>query len=152
MSYISTKEDELKDPSEVPVSQSAETLAANTRETAFETIKDLYDFSIILENLSCFSAELLGEPDFQANFSKLIDGLDAFTQGVSTVKRVLKIGVLPGLDILEADLLSILQDLLDSQQKNLPQYASELLKEHLPLNLKQWREEGIPGLARSRDS
>jgi len=136
------KADELLNPNDPP----------HPKDIAEETLRSLIEFSHLLENLCQTSAAALPGPDFPAAFTRLVDGLTTFAEGITDIKRALKIGLLQPVNILEADLVSILQDICISQEKGQEDYMVELLEKHLPLNLKQWRETGIPSLIRARDS
>lgn len=136
-----------------PISQisSVEILTSHPKEIADDTLQNLSEFSLFLENLSRRTAEASLQPEFLKDFAKLVDGIGTFTEAVTEVKRILKLGALPSVAVVEADLLSILKDLLASQQKQEYTYMAELLENHLPPNLQQWRESALPAIARSRD-
>jgi hypothetical protein len=132
--------------------KSIEISTSHPRELADDTLQHLMEYSLILENLSRSSSELIQDIRFHSSFARLLEGISTFTEAVSHVKVLMKIGLLQPIDLLEADLLSILKDLLNGQQQGQTEYVVSLLKEHLPTNLKQWRESGIPILIRARDS
>jgi hypothetical protein len=90
--------------------------------------------------------------EFQKNFLILIDGISTLTEAVHSVKKVFKMGLSPSIQVLEADLLSIMRDTLMSQNGGQTEYFQELLDEHLPKNLSEWRTTGIPMIMRSRDN
>jgi hypothetical protein len=136
-----------------PISQlnSIEIFTSHPRELADETLQHLAEYSHILENLSRTCGELAEDPSFHGSFVRLIEGITTFTEAIAEVKKILKASLLQSVNVLEADLLSILKDILMSQQQKQTQYMTDLLKLHLPENLKQWRETGIPDLIHLQD-
>jgi len=126
---------------------------ALARELAEETLRDLDAFTRHLEGLSRAAAgSLHAGPAPKADFNRFLDGIDMFSEAVLTVRDVLRAPRVPDADLLQVDLLSILQDLLSSIRKGESAYCAELLSVHIPENLLQWREKGIPALVRCRDS
>ncbi len=128
------------------------------KELAEETLQTLLKFTEHLENLSKRSSELIAQTDAAAqaeipqDLLRLVDGISAFTEAVSTVKQVLHVGSVPPINILEVDLLSILKDMLQCHETKQMDYMTDLLREHLPKNLSEWRTDGIPFLIRLRDN
>ncbi len=116
------------------------------REIAEDTLQSLIVFAAQLEQMSTGAADDLEQ------LPRLVDGVETFSEALMQVKRTLRIGVLQKVSLLEADLISVMSDLADATVAKQNAYCSQLLREHLPLNFKQWREEGIPALIRSRDS
>lgn len=158
ISLIRINGSDVVDPSvpeigKTPISQlrSIEIFTSHPKELADETLQHISEYSIILENLSRSCGELTQDPNFHGNFIRLIEGITTFTEAISEVKKILKAVSLQSVNVLEADLLSILKDVLMSQQQNQIQYLTDLLKLHLPENLKQWRESGIPDLIHLQD-
>jgi len=49
-------------------------------------------------------------------------------------------------------LLSIVKDMVDARESKDGLYLRDLLTIHLPENLKNWQETGVPALIRARDS
>lgn len=143
------------DFSVVPISEirEVEVFTAHPRELAEETLQNLRAFGEQLEDLSRRVAEGLDSGQSQtAEFTKLMDGLQMFVEALDGVKQLLGLrhkGISP---VLEADLLSILKDLLSYYQLGQKDYVAELLREHVPQNLEEWRTKTIPALIRSRDS
>ncbi len=125
------------------------------KEIAQDTLNNLSEYLIFLEEFSRKSGSFIQkseiQPGFYTQFTNLIDGVTTFTQAIANVKKVLRIGILLPVSLLEADLLSILKDLLSSHQKGQATYMKALLQDYLPKNLSQWREQGIPALIKSRD-
>jgi hypothetical protein len=139
----------------LPISEirELEIFTTHPRELADETLQNLRKFSDQLEAL-CFETakQLTSGENASIGFARLVDGLQMFIDGIEGVKRLLglpKTGIAP---VLEADLLSILKDLLDYYRLGKKDYVAELLSEHLTGNLVDWRTKAIPALIRSRDS
>lgn len=85
-------------------------------------------------------------------FVKLVDGIRTFVEAVAAIKKVLKLGNHQHLGVLEADLASILSDLLEARRANDNEYAYALMHKYLPENFEQWISSGLNGLMRVRDS
>ncbi len=140
--------------SSVPLSEidSVEIDFAHPREVAEETLQTLKLFTDQLISLSQRIAGDLGSKQADQEFQNLIDGIQTFSDTIVHVRRILRIGLLGTVNVLEADLVSILKDLLQTHHSKDLTYRTALLHEHLPTNLTQWRDEGIPAMIRSRDS
>jgi hypothetical protein len=132
--------------------QSVEIATSHPKEIADETLRHLSEYSEILENLSLTCAGCIDAPEFHGYFVRLVEGISTFTDALWGVKKILRVGLIPQIQVLETDLLSILKDLLSFHEKNETQFTQDLLSQHLPINLRQWREEGLPFLVRLRDS
>lgn len=130
----------------------SETQTSSPRELADQTLQDLKVFLTMLENLSQKAAGQMGQVDFFGRFISLLDGISTFIEAITHIKAILRLGMFPAVSALEIDLLSILKDLLTAQEKRQSDYMIELLNLHLPSNLREWRETGIPKLIRARDS
>jgi hypothetical protein len=131
---------------------SVEICFAHPREIAEDTLQTLKLFTEQLALLSRRTAAELGSPEAELDFQKLIDGIQTLADTVQNVKKILRIGIMPLINILEADLISVLTDLVHTHETRDYVYRAALLNEHLPLNLELWRDEGIPEMIRSRDS
>ena len=83
---------------------------------------------------------------------RLLDGVQTFTEALLQAKQILHVGILDPINILEADLTSIFRDLMQFTESGQREYVIDLLLNHLPLNLEEWRRDGIPTLIRARDS
>ena len=129
-----------------------EVFTSHPKEVADETLYDLVEFSKILENLSITSATQISQVEFQTQFNRLIDGIGTFTEAVSGVKRILKLGLFNSIQALEVNLLNTLRDILKAKEHRQTEYLTQLLSVDLPENLRNWRESGLPSLIRSRDS
>jgi hypothetical protein len=136
----------------VSVIDSIEVFTAHPRELAEETLQTLLEFTKQLEQLSRQAAAKLEAGIKPQEFLRLIDGLETFSAALLQIKQVLRIGVLGPVNVLEADLASVLKDLIDFTEAGNREYVIDLLQNHLPLNIQDWRLEGIPALIRARDS
>lgn len=159
ISSVHVNGSELTEPAEeqlasVPLTdiRSVEIFTTQPKELADQTLRDLLPFTVALERLSIATSQVGEVHEFYIQFTQLIEGIGTFTEAILNARRILRVGIMPSVNLLEADLLSILKDLLQYQEKGETQYMAELLGQHLPLNLQQWREQGIPDLMRSRDS
>ena len=85
-----------------------------------------------------------------AYFAKSIDGLDLFVQTIGGVKLALRVGLNTTVALAEADLASIMNDLLDAKRQNNYVYMSELLETALVKNMVEWREKVFPLLRNFR--
>jgi phosphoenolpyruvate carboxylase len=138
-----------------PLSQigSVEVYTAHPREVAQETLQNLIEYLPTLESFCRRASQTVYEKEFAMDsLSKVIEGITILTDAVLNVKQVFRIGIISPLDVLEADLLSIMKDILSAQQRDQKEYMEELLGHHLPKNLEQWRTQGLPALIRARDS
>ena len=129
-----------------------EVFTSHPKEVADDTLQDLIEFSKILEDLSRDSAEHMNETEFPIYFDRLMDGIGTFTDAISGVKRILKLGLFNSIQALETELLASLREILKAKEKGEKELLSQLLNENLPRNFKNWRESGLPSLVRSRDS
>ena len=85
---------------------------------ALETLHDLIQYMPILSQLSRSCVEQQAQlPELTAEYAKLIDGITIFTEAFTETKRILRLSSHPPLAILEADLLSILRDILETQER-----------------------------------
>ncbi len=123
----------------------------NPRELADDTLQSLLQFSETLEELSILCSNCVGQPDFYRHFTRLIEGIGTFTDGIVGVKRILNLGLFNGIQLLEMNLLTILKDILTAQEESQLDHMTQLLREPLSNNLREWRENGLPALIRSRD-
>lgn len=115
-------------------------------ELARETLQTLKLFTGHLISLSYQAAQ---EPDSVQSlkcFQRLLDGIQTFVDTVSTTKAVLQKHHENAVNILEADLLSILKDMLEAENTGDAAYRRDLLLVHLPKNLEDWRDSGIEKL------
>lgn len=147
-------EDDERALATTPLSQieSVEIDFAHPREVAEETLQNLLTFTLQLIDLSKKVAAEIGSQQSDRDFQALLDGIQTFTDTIIQVRKILKIGIMPSINLLEADLLSILKDLLQTHYSKDITYRVNLLHEYLPENLERWRTSGIPLIIRSRDS
>jgi hypothetical protein len=127
-------------------------LVSDPKSIALET---LYTLQLFLDNLIGLCGRITEEKDpaaKEASYQRLIEGIETVMESILTARTVLRIGIHPQVDLLEADLLSILKDLLDATEEGNTAYQEDLIKTHLPQNLREWRHEGIPEMIRCRDS
>jgi hypothetical protein len=138
----------------LPVSKirSLEVFTTHPRELAEETLQSLIEFTAHLENFSRQAADHLEKGKSPHEFVKLVEGIETFTEALVGTKQILRIGLLPAVTSLEADLSSILKDLVLFAESGQRDYVIDLMRNHLPANLADWRVSGIPALIRSRDS
>jgi hypothetical protein len=132
----------------VPVAElrTLEVFTAHPKEIAEETLQSLVEFTKHLEGMCLQVSE---DP---SKMPKLADGITTFVDALANVKGILRIGIMPTVQVLEADLVSILRDVLDFQQKKQTEYVASTVRDALSANLALWRTEGLPFLIRSRDS
>jgi hypothetical protein len=133
--------------------RSLEVFTAHPKEIAEETLQSLIEYSNHLESLCENTAKLLLEvPSKTDLLPKLADGVTTFIDALTNVKLILHVGALNKIQILEADLLSILKDMLDYQRKSEFAFVGTVIRDALIPNLETWRLDGIPSLIRLRDS
>jgi hypothetical protein len=133
--------------------RSIEVFTAHPKEIAEETLQSLIEFSNHLEKLCENTAKLLLEVPSQTEMlPKLADGITTFIDALTNVKLILHVGAMNKVQILEADMLSILKDMLDYQRKSEFAFVGTVIKDALIPNLETWRLDGIPSLIRLRDS
>jgi hypothetical protein len=149
---VPNTEDEILAQTPLSHFKRIEFFTSHPKEVADETLQDLLAFSSSLEDQATFAAEQIADRDFPHHFNRLIDGVTTFTEAVSGVKRILKLGLFNSIQALEAELLRVLRDILAAHENRQMDTISQLLKADLPENLKKWRENGLPDLIRSRDS
>src|SRR5690606_6436744 len=105
------------------------------------------------KELATYSHVLSSERDarlFEEKFLRLLDGLETFAEGVSTARVALRLGLMDQVRLLEADLVSILKDLFEAKKSGRRDYVDRLLTGELPENLREWHDQGIPAIIRSR--
>lgn len=133
--------------------ESIEIVCVHPREIAEETLQTLKLLLPTLSDLSRRAAMLIDKgQSSDSEVRRLIDGLETLSDAVTSARTILRLGRLAVVDVLESDLLSILQDLFESQKKGDLRYRVELFRDHLPSNLADWGTTGIPEMIRARDS
>jgi hypothetical protein len=139
----------------LPVTElrSLEVFTAHPREIAEETLQSLVEFSAHLEQLCAeTSRQLLASPPNTTMLPRVADGITTFIDALTNVKTILHVGAMPKVQVLEADLLSILKDMFEYQRQSEFHFVGQVLQDALITNLIQWRTDGIPTLIRLRDS
>lgn len=138
------------------MSTNSENMSATmTRQLAKETLEILVPYTVQLMELSrdvgrlsrssARASTTMNEARLhEAEFLKLIDGLQTFSDTLIGVKQALCIGISPSTELLEVELLSTLQDLLKARELNDHAYYRLILDEHLPEILGEWCIKGIP--------
>lgn len=79
-----------------------------------------------------------------AYFARSIDGLDLFVQTIGGVKLALRVGLNTQVALVEAELVSIMNDLLEAKRQNNYVYMSDLLEKDLVNNLAEWKGTVFP--------
>ena len=121
-------------------------------------IETLCTLQLFLDNLIGLCARIMEEKragetsKLEASYERLLEGISTVMESILTARGVLRIGLHATVNLVEAELLSILKDLLEASEQGNIEYRDELISTHLPQNLKEWREEGIPEMIRCRDS
>jgi len=117
-------------------------VSVETVNVATETLDILDKFLTELETL-CIG---LAQEHDEVRFIKFIDNLEILNEAIRNMKYALALGLNQEIELLEADLRSILQDLLSSREKGDSKYVQELLSQHLVQNLREWKSKGIPSI------
>ena len=151
---VEISENEEKALATIPLAEleSVEINFIHPRELAEETLQTLRTYTDSLAELSKRIASEYGSAEANQDYTRLIEGIQTMADTVIHVRKVLRIGILPIVNVLEVDLLSILKDLVETHGAKDPTYRIQLLEDHLPTNLTQWRDVGIPEMIRCRDS
>ncbi len=122
------------------------------RDLAFES---LYTLQMYLSQLIQTSRTIPAEssPEEQKNqFDRLMEGLQLLIETIHHCRQVIQAkNNTQEHQVIEADFLSILRDLYEANQSGDQLYRDALLKEYLPNNLIEWREQVIPSMVHSRD-
>ncbi len=133
--------------------EALEITTTHPREFVQDTLQTLIAFTHQLEGKSRAAGEAaLSSSRGRAELASLVEGITTFTDALTGIKRILRIGFYQPIAVLEADLYSILKDLADFQAGEHWEFVADLLTEHLPTNFVDWRESGLPALMRARDS
>jgi hypothetical protein len=133
-----------------------EVFTAHPHELAQETLQSLLPFTVSLDTLAKGIGEQIHEPqlgvDLDVQYQRLLNGLGDMIEAIKGVKQILRVHQDAQVALLEADLASVLTDILEAKRTGQRAYLVDLLREHLPFSLQEWREQGIPRLMKSRDS
>jgi len=149
---INTTEEEAMALMSIADIETVEVSTTHPKEAAEETLQSLIEFARVLANLSFQAGLELDQPEGAASFARLVDGIKTMMDAIHHCKQILRIAMLQPVAVLEADILSILRDVLEAQESGNRVYLEQLLREHLPTNLEGWQRDGIPALIRARDS
>lgn len=162
ISSIRVDGEEISESAEIALSlmplselKSIEVLTAHPRELAEQTLRDMIEFCAPLSERARRAGQCFRENQHPSrDLAVLVDGINVFTEALRGAKQILRVipGGFPRIDVLEADLISIMKDIVQFYEEGQLAYVGELLSEHLPKNIDEWRTEGIPSLIRSRDS
>jgi len=77
-------------------------------------------------------------------FTRLIDGLQVFIDTVQTVRLACRVINTQSLALMEADLLSVMKDMVMYCNENKIEYMQSILRNDLPIVLRDWADSGIP--------
>lgn|GEM_PF-3697584 len=133
--------------------ESVEITLAHPREIAEDTLQTLKIFAGKLADLSLRAADEFEDATPRSeSYLRLIDGIQTFVESILSVRQVLRIGLLQPVRLLEADLLSIAQDLLAAHMSGDRAYRGMLLRNQLPACMDDWAQQGIPAMISCRDS
>jgi len=142
---VELSEEDEKELAEVPLSdiRSVELSFCSALEIVISVLNDLLAYS---SRIALLSRNLTTDEEY----SRLIDAIQIFSDALNVVKPHFKYAELSRANILEADLQSILTDLLDALKRGNIEYRNDLLTEHLPANMNDWRTECLPRLISAR--
>jgi hypothetical protein len=145
---IEIGEEEEKELGPVPLEQlrSIEVRTLHPLEMAKDTLATLTIYTQRLAELSRQTADERHPVEAVVKFQKLVAGIETFVEAVTTLKDVATGHDSREVVILEAQLLSIMQGLLQAESEKNSLASGALLREKLPENLRQWREVALPSL------
>jgi sulfur carrier protein ThiS len=138
---------------EMPISKvlDLQVKTMNTVDLARETVEDL---TSLVQELARFSGTLATyQPEEQGRqFVKLVDGIEAMTEAVVSIRGVLEVKPIPLIAELENQMADILGRILQARQSQSHDTVNSLLMKDLPQNLEEWHTKAFPALVRARDS
>lgn len=79
-----------------------------------------------------------------AYFVRAVDSLDLFIQTIGGIKLALRVGLHTRIALVEASLVSIMNDLLNAKRENNYIFLAELLEKDLVDNLTEWKNDIFP--------
>ena len=126
--------------------------APHPKELADETLHNLMNFCDVLSYQSAQISELEPAAGFYPRFIELLEGIQTFTDALANVKSILRVQSFFVVDGLEAQLVQLLRQLVGYQESQKFQELQQVLKTQLPEHFCKWKKEGLPLLARSRDT
>ncbi|MDR3608849.1 MAG: hypothetical protein P4M08_15905 [Oligoflexia bacterium] len=141
----------------LPISElrSIEVSTAHPRELAQATLQDMIEFcEPLITRAKIAGEEFRADGHPSRDLASLVDGISTFIEALQGARQILNIrsGALPSVDLLEADLTSIMKDAVSFYEEGHIDYVAELLSDYLVKNLEEWRTDGVPALMRARDS
>ncbi len=122
------------------------------KELADETLQLLIQFTDNLEWMSFAAAEAISQKIENDNFAKLVDGITVFLEGIQRVREVLGVNQTRFIEFLEKDLLTTMNEVLECHEKNENKHLETLLTHSLPKNFLDWKNLGLPKIARTLDA
>jgi hypothetical protein len=122
------------------------------REVAEETLQMMMEYSGRLAELAEECAENLDTEKGDHSLQTLVDGVGTLVESIFEVRKILRIGIFPGMNLLESELTSILRDLEQTLLSRNLSYRFEILSQSLPANLRAWQQDVLPRMVRSRDT
>lgn len=160
ISSIKVDDQEISERDEAAISilplsdlRKVELTTSHPRELAEETLQSLIPFTENLSEISQNAAELFTQGQHPSQeLARLFDGMEVFSEALFDAKKILGITELDPIRVLEIDLLSIMQDVLEAYHDSDQKYLIDLMSTHLPESLKEWRQNGLPAILSSRDS
>lgn len=130
-----------------------EVVTSNPRDLAYQTLETLEEYTDRIIISIHRAAEYYKQKNFisaDTVFAKAIDNLDLFVQTIGGIKLALRVGLNPKLALIEASLISTMNDLLDAKRQNNYVFLAELLEKDLVENLTEWKSEAFPLLKNIR--
>jgi hypothetical protein len=134
---------------------SIEIMTSHPRELVQQTLQSVIEFCEPLIARATLAGEAFRSAEHPSTeLASLVDGIGVFSDALNGAKQIMKVGTgsIPRLDLLEADLASIMKDVVTYYEQDQTQYVAELLCDHLVKNIREWQTAGLPELMRSRDS
>ncbi|MBI3558051.1 MAG: hypothetical protein HY074_17445 [Deltaproteobacteria bacterium] len=128
---------------------------ANPADLAYQTLNTLEQYiDRLVTSIGRAAVHYRGKNLISADayFAKSIDGLDLFVQTIGGVKLALRVGLNTHVALAEAELISVMNDLLDAKRQNNYLYMAELLEKELIENLSEWKDKIFPLLRNFRAS
>jgi len=135
--------------SEIAIDQvgEIEILTASPLDLAYETLNTLDQYVELLMGSVAQAADYYKKKNLISGdtyLAKAIDGLDLFVQTIGGVKLAIRVGLNPKIALIEATLVSIVQDLLETKRQSNYVFLAELLEKDLAENLSEWKTIAFP--------
>lgn len=137
----------------LPVNEikSIEIVTTHPNQFIEETLQTLRIYAERLKDQCFETADAVEVQDMDRSMVNLLDGLQVMVDTLSHVKQILKLASDPKINLLETDLLSTLQDLLEARQRGEVEYVRTVIRTHLVECVQEWVDDGIPTLLKARD-